>query len=593
MEKGFGESVMRQNVTRPIFSIVIALASLSAVPPSASGFAAHANPVEIPPTFEVAWMRGLVVEDHADGAVVVTANEKVKVGTIFTKIDGKTVTGASDLLLKIKAGDIKKLSITTVTSEIVKNAPPFYYDMWAEGLVLADTPQGVLIVNSAYPDEAGKLLVAINRQPLRTVADAHALLLEIVNGRVPYSSRTTGELNAEEAAAAKVIIAAKTAPAKAPFADTWGALAILPGKSWFCNGENPGQWLRRQHDARGAARSFTVARMTTARWIEPGRVLDVMTQQGNDRWTDRITLRSDGTFSLTTSGLTGTVPLVGRKEAYGAIVFPLGTTRDALGTNYHSLRFEGAGVNPAMRLAVGYGKPEPSSSTGCDMEEYTDLRAPRLARNLEYSQKQSAEAIEGARRTQEQLDALNAQGAAMLANMQASAIAEFAKIPGVIADVQAQRNDLDRLRRAAEAETAAKASTNNKPSRAGAIVVSKPETSPASVSVSKPSNGTGKSWDEVATYYACSGQTKRQTPNGDAIDTIYYGIVTASRMDVEGARNLFRQHAGTRAATNTEDVGTSCFPRKTRAEAESDLSQRISRDSRGQWRQVTGIDLTL
>ena len=94
-------------------------------------------------------------------------------------------------------------------------------------------------------------------------------------------------------------------------------------------------------------------------------------------------------------------------------------------------------------------------------------------------------------------------------------------------------------------------------------------------------------------YYRCWGSTKRRTSAGDVTDTIFYGIITSGRDDIDAARNLFRQQMGTRGVANTEDHGTSCNGYSTRAEAEAAKSEKIARDSRGGWRQVTNIELTM
>ena len=94
-------------------------------------------------------------------------------------------------------------------------------------------------------------------------------------------------------------------------------------------------------------------------------------------------------------------------------------------------------------------------------------------------------------------------------------------------------------------------------------------------------------------YYRCWGSTKRRTSAGDVTDTIFYGIVTSSRDDIDAARNLFRQQMGTRGVANTEDHGTSCNGYSTRAEADAAKSEKIARDARGSWRQVTDIELTM
>lgn len=103
----------------------------------------------------------------------------------------------------------------------------------------------------------------------------------------------------------------------------------------------------------------------------------------------------------------------------------------------------------------------------------------------------------------------------------------------------------------------------------------------------------GLSADSETTYYDCIGTVKRHTSAGDVTDTIYYGIVTSPRMDVNGARELFRQRTGSDAASDTEHAGASCHPYKTRAEAQAANNDKIARDGKGNWRQVTGIDLSL
>jgi hypothetical protein len=204
---------------------------------------------------------------------------------------------------------------------------------------------------------------------------------------------------------------------------------------------------------------------------------------------------------------------------------------------------------------------------------------------------------EGERSDFARLAQLHAEGEQMVANMRTSAMTEFAKIPSVVAQVNSQQLELKRLRVAAEQETA----TRKRSAEAGANASNGGVASggPAS-SVAAPSQPTessasasGRVWDEVATYYDCIGTVKKHTGAGDVTDTIYYGIVTSSRMDIDSARELFRQHTGTDAPSGTEYSGASCHPYKSRAEAQAANNEKIARDAKGTWRQVTGIDLSL
>lgn len=109
----------------------------------------------------------------------------------------------------------------------------------------------------------------------------------------------------------------------------------------------------------------------------------------------------------------------------------------------------------------------------------------------------------------------------------------------------------------------------------------------------QPSPALGSTADSETTYYDCFGVVKKRTSAGDVTDTIYYGIVTSSRADPDAARNLFRQHTGSDAASDTESSGVGCHPYKTRAEAQTHNNAKIARDSNRSWRQVTGIALSL
>jgi hypothetical protein len=109
----------------------------------------------------------------------------------------------------------------------------------------------------------------------------------------------------------------------------------------------------------------------------------------------------------------------------------------------------------------------------------------------------------------------------------------------------------------------------------------------------QPGPAMGSTANSETTYYDCFGVVKKRTSAGDVTDTIYYGLVTSSRADPEGARNLFRQHTGSDAASDTENAGVGCHPYKTRAEAQTHNNAKIARDAKGKWRQVTGIDLSL
>lgn len=92
-------------------------------------------------------------------------------------------------------------------------------------------------------------------------------------------------------------------------------------------------------------------------------------------------------------------------------------------------------------------------------------------------------------------------------------------------------------------------------------------------------------------YYSCKAATKKTMPNGaDGFDTIYYGIVTATGHNIEGAEDLFRQQ--TVAGRRTHGEGGGCHPNSTRAEAEGLRNRAIARDRNGGWPQIT-VDLAL
>lgn len=410
-----------------------------------------AGSTQLPEDFKIRWMRGLVLVDDPNGAKVVKGNETSEAGSLITHVNNVPVSGVGDLISKVDAADPKTTEITSTRAS--RTSTPFFYDVWAENLRYQDTPHGVVIVGGFY--DVGKYLRKINDVEIKKAADVRPILLDIVNGTTPYRGRTYSDPLPEERESVAALLAAETARLRERPAelDQWGTFALLPGKLWYCVGYEPSEWIQRKAD-QSRVTSLPVDWFTKAGWSEDHRSMTITSMLGDTKIVDVVTLRPDGTFAMSSSGVTGYANLIGRKNDKGEILFPLGRSRILGSTDTQHLAFAHVDGAPYFELtSIGTYRSVISS---CTLEQYDELKAPRLARHLAEYRKQEAGRMEGQRLDREFREQLDAQQAQMNAEGRAAAFAEFAKIPQVMAQVNQQRAELDRLRQMADMENAQK-----------------------------------------------------------------------------------------------------------------------------------------
>jgi hypothetical protein len=462
---------------------------------------ASASATTLPDDFPIKWMRGLVLVDDPKGAKVVGGSD-AELGKVFTLINDQPVTSVSDLVARVRASDPKTVKITTVKTEEVKT--PRYVDWWAESLKYVDGPHGVLITSSNYPGEAGNYLSKLNDIEIKHASDVRPILLQVTADLSRFRSITISEPPAEDKAWAAATVAAQAQdPVSASVRQNWGPLANLPGKLWYCNAHDPLAWRLRHPTNRLA--SMPAPRMVAAEWISPYSAMKLTEREGSQTITDVISLQADGSFALSSTGVGGYANLTGRLAKDGQVYFQMGTypgPGNMQLTDY--LTFGMSGNLPKTSIHVYSGSSDLDDHSICTLEEYDELKLPRFARDLQYVRKQDgdwaqAEAIDDAYAAQ-----LQAEGAQMAANMRASAFAEFAKIPQVAAQASQQRADLERLRVAAEEETARNAAA----AKAASAAATNPQASPPSHAGSEVASASSAT---IAKTAAASAPTAQST----------------------------------------------------------------------------------
>jgi hypothetical protein len=209
-------------------------------------------------------------------------------------------------------------------------------------------------------------------------------------------------------------------------ASPWGVLSVLPGTLWYCLGEEPDQWLTRRRMYQGDVgyldESIPQMRFTVATWREPGRLLEITTKFGDGRgWSDVVELKGDGSFSLNTTGLSQHTSLIGHKDQWGQIVFPIANYNYDNGIAQNYIQFSANGpTSPNVSLVVETNN-YPSKST-CSMQAYDASQLPRLTTELRSMQELRLSQIQNHINARNEFAADAAAGQQMVANMRAQLV---------------------------------------------------------------------------------------------------------------------------------------------------------------------------
>jgi hypothetical protein len=259
-----------------------------------------AETVTIPTDYKVESLRGLELRDGPDGAVVARGNDKYEDGTVLTAVNGQAIGTAREFLLLANAA-WDSGSITVNSKPPISKRPAIAEPKqkmsnadWANSLVYSDTPAGVMIDFSLQEDEIGKLLTAINDQPITNTADARRLLAEVARGgsfsrstkwtEGPDPLKADGPLELAPRDAAESLgsvmpwrlfslyQAIRSEPPRPDAAATeqysrsWGALASLPGNIFSHSGGKRGGMCK----ATDFGANFCYVLVW---WQQPGQVL--------------------------------------------------------------------------------------------------------------------------------------------------------------------------------------------------------------------------------------------------------------------------------------------------------------------------------
>lgn len=251
----------------------------------------------------------------------------------------------------------------------------------------------------------------------------------------------------------------------------WEPVSYLLEKPQVCVQYEPGFVLTRQmriHPQFGRAtnRTYPVMRLSSARWVTPWQEMEITSTLGEGRqMIDRLTLLTDGTFEMKSSGVDGAAVLRGLFSRsdwpsgnghYSSLRFPLPSFK-AIGMTYEpALIFQAHFNDKTLIKKVTSFEGSYSSTLGCDFESYNPGDSAKYARDF-------ADASRGVRASMQDdqeywADAAQgyAEGQAMLAGIRGDLFRTVAGIPAAIASVQQQKAQLETLRLAAEQETALK-----------------------------------------------------------------------------------------------------------------------------------------
>jgi hypothetical protein len=499
---------------------------------------ASTSATTLPDDFPIKWMRGLVLVDDPKGAKVVGGTTDAELGKVFTLINDQPVTGVADLVSRIRASDPKTMKITTVQTQQVKT--PRYVDWWAESLKYLDGPHGVLVVSSNYPGETGNYLTRLNDVEIKHASDVRPILLQITEDLSRFRSITISQPPAEDKAWAAAAVAAQSRdPVSAAVRQSWGPLANMPGRLWYCNAHDPLAWRLRHPTNRLA--SMPVPRMVAAEWVTPYTTMKLTEREGSQTITDVISLHADGSFAMSSTGVGGYANLTGRFAKDGGIYFQMGTYPGPGNMQLTDfLTFGASGNSPMTSIHVYSGTSDLDNHSICTLEEYDELKLPRFARDLQYVRKQDGDWAQAEANDDAYAAQLQAEGAQMAANMRASAMAEFAKIPQVAAQVSQQRADLEQIRLAAEAEKARNAAAANTPrapavnSSAGASPASSAAASAPTASVAAASGTVAGPRTFRAYFYASYALTPDDDHNTFCQSNIFSFTIAAWNVQTEG-----------------------------------------------------------
>jgi hypothetical protein len=237
----------------------------------------------------------------------------------------------------------------------------------------------------------------------------------------------------------------------------WGALAMLAGKDWYCTQYEPTHWTTRTirfhtQFGRSTNRSLPTMRLTSARWIEPYSVLEIGNTLGSgQKWTDRISLASDGNFDMVSEGVSTWNRMRGVPDAQGNIAFNMGTLTFMGSSSPINIEFTSYANSPTpiTQMTGTYAGP------ACVLEPYDNAKLAEWQQRLDGERRSVAESMQWDNEYWQDAARSYAEGQQMLANMRGDLFREvFVGIPQAIADVNQRKAELNVLRQAAEQETA-------------------------------------------------------------------------------------------------------------------------------------------
>lgn len=232
----------------------------------------------------------------------------------------------------------------------------------------------------------------------------------------------------------------------------WAPLASLVGKTWYCAGLEPTQWIKRKRVSYGQGmldRSPPTMRLTRAEWTKPYESIVINTVLGDGRkWTDTVTLLPDGRFHMKSDGVEQFGQLFGTYNLESkAIEFPLGRYNAGMGIVLNNqLLFWDKITVLHDGFADGSGE-----ETMCRMEEFDEARLPEWEKHLASYREVFQISIEGQAAVIAEAARDEARAKQSAAMWRGELMRElFVGIPQAVAEVQQQNNELDRLRRAAQ-----------------------------------------------------------------------------------------------------------------------------------------------
>lgn len=211
----------------------------------------------------------------------------------------------------------------------------------------------------------------------------------------------------------------------------WAPLAALEGKTWYCLGHEPSQWMMRRRISYGEGhldRSPPVMRLTRADWIEPYQSIRLTTKMSDGRgWTDMISTRSDGRFTMQSEGVSNFATLIGdARVADGAVFFKFGKYKDGYNRPVHNeIWFSLAQGRSSISLELVDPLGYESGSPACLLQPYDAAREDAWAKELEDYRRAWEIRERGQLAANREVARSAAESRQMLANMRAELLSQL------------------------------------------------------------------------------------------------------------------------------------------------------------------------